>query len=101
MLLGKLTIPIFITFWVHIFLISIKNGNLIGFTEVNFLQLVVYELLILSRQKLTTVLCQGFRIRDKETESPYLIHPLTYRQVYLTKYAYFGEKTHGVLEKMP
>ena len=49
-----------------------------------------------------TVLCQGFRIRDKETEWPYLIHPLTYRQVYLTKkYAYFGEKTHGVLEKMP
>ena len=48
-----------------------------------------------------TVLCQGFRIRDKETESPYLIHPLTYRQVYLTKYAYFGEKIHCVLEKMP
>ena len=48
-----------------------------------------------------TVLCQGFRIRDKETKAPYLIHPLTYRQVYLTKYAYFGEKIHCVLEKMP
>ena len=23
--------------------------------------------------------------RDKKTESPYLVHPLTYRQVYLTK----------------
>ena len=47
-----------------------------------------------------TVLRQGFRIRDKETESPYLVHPLTYRQVYLTKDAYFGEKIHCVLEKM-
>ena len=47
-----------------------------------------------------TVLCQGFRIRDKETESPYLVHPLTYRQVYLTKDAYFGEKIHCMLEKM-
>ena len=46
-----------------------------------------------------TVLCQGFRIRDKETESPYLVHPLTYSQVYLTKYAYFGEKIHCVLVK--
>jgi len=49
---------------------------------------------------LNTVLCQGFRIRDKETESPYLLHPLTYRQVYLTKDAYFGEKIHCVLVKM-
>jgi len=48
----------------------------------------------------STVLRHGFRIRDKETESPYLIHPLTYRQVYLTKYAYFAEKIHSVLEKM-
>ena len=43
---------------------------------------------------------RGFRIRDKETESPYLFHPLTYRQVYLTKVAYFGGKIHCVLEKM-
>ena len=32
--------------------------------------------------------------RDKKTESPYLVHPLTYRQVYLTKDAYFVEKIH-------
>ena len=24
--------------------------------------------------------------RDKKTESPYLVHPLTYRQVYLTNF---------------
>ena len=48
--------------------------------------------------KYGTVLCQGFRIRDKETESLYLVHPLTYRQVYLTKVAYFGENIHCVLK---
>ena len=32
--------------------------------------------------------------RDKKTESLYLVHPLTYRQVYLTKDAYFVEKIH-------
>ena len=53
-----------------------------------------------SNKQKGTVLCQGFRVRDKETESPYLVHPLTYRQVYSTKDAYFGEKIHCVLEKM-
>ena len=43
---------------------------------------------------------RGFRIRDKETESPYLVHPLSYSQVYLTKVAYFDEKINCVLEKM-
>ena len=40
--------------------------------------------------------CSPTRIpnRDKKTESPYLVHPLTYRQVYLTKDAYFVEKIH-------
>ena len=38
--------------------------------------------------------------RDKETESPYLVHPLTYRQFYLTKDAYFGEKMHCLFVKM-
>ena len=38
--------------------------------------------------------------RDKETESPYLVHPLTYRQVYLTKDAYFIEKIHFELVEM-
>ena len=38
--------------------------------------------------------------RDKKTESPYLVHPLTYRQVYLTKDAYFVEKIHGELVEM-
>ena len=35
--------------------------------------------------------CSPTRIpnRDKKTESPYLVHPLTYRQVHLTKDAYF------------
>ena len=37
--------------------------------------------------------------RDKKTESPYLVHPLTYRQVYLTKDAYFVEKIHCELVK--
>ena len=41
-----------------------------------------------------------FRIRDKKTESPYLVHPLTYRQVYLTKDAYFVEKIHCELVEM-
>ena len=50
---------------------------------------------------LHTVLCQGFRIRDKKTESPYLVHPLTYRQVYITKDAYFVEKIHCELVEMP
>ena len=45
-----------------------------------------------------TVAGLGNRIRDKETEWLYLVHPLTYRQVYLTKHAYFGEKIHCVLE---
>ena len=51
-----------------------------------------------SKGKLTGVR-RGFRIRDKETESPYLVHPLTYRQIYLAKDAYFGEKIHCVLVK--
>ena len=38
--------------------------------------------------------------RDKETESPYLVHPLTYRQVYLTKDAYFIEKIHWEFVEM-
>ena len=38
--------------------------------------------------------------RDKKTESPYLVHPLTYRQVYLTKDAYFVEKIHCELVEM-
>ena len=38
--------------------------------------------------------------RDKETESPYLVHPLTYRQVYLTKNAYFIEKIHWEFVEM-
>ena len=38
--------------------------------------------------------------RDKKTESPYLVHPLTYRQVYLTKDAYFVEKLHCELVEM-
>ena len=38
--------------------------------------------------------------RDKKTESPYLFHPLTYRQVYLTKDAYFVEKIHCELIEM-
>ena len=38
--------------------------------------------------------------RDMKTESPYLVHPLTYRQVYLTKDAYFVEKIHGELVEM-
>ena len=38
--------------------------------------------------------------RDKKTESLYLVHPLTYRQVYLTKDAYFVEKIHCELVEM-
>ena len=38
--------------------------------------------------------------RDKETESPHLVHPLTYRQFYLTKDAYFVEKIHCELLEM-
>ena len=38
--------------------------------------------------------------RDKKTESPYHVHPLTYRQVYLTKDAYFVEKIHCELVEM-
>ena len=38
--------------------------------------------------------------RDKKTESPYLVHPLTYRQVYLTKDAYFVEKIHCELKNL-
>ena len=37
---------------------------------------------------------------DKKTESPYLVHPLTYRQVYLTKDVYFVEKIHCELVEM-
>ena len=46
--------------------------------------------------------CSPTRIpnRDKKTEWPYLLHPLTYRQVYLTKVAYFVEKIHGELVEM-
>ena len=38
--------------------------------------------------------------RDKKTESPYLVHPLTYRQVYLTKDAYFVKKLYCELVEM-
>ena len=38
--------------------------------------------------------------RDKKIELLYLVHPLTYRQVYLTKDAYFVEKIHGELVEM-
>ena len=40
-----------------------------------------------------------FRIRDKKTESPYLVHPLTYRQVYKIKEACFNVKISSVLLK--
>ena len=49
---------------------------------------------------MSTVVRRKFRIRDKKTESPYLVHPLTYRQVYLTKDAYFVEKIHCELVEM-
>ena len=48
----------------------------------------------------TTVAGLGNRIRGKETEWLYLVHPLTYRQVYLTKDAYFVEKIHCELVEM-
>ena len=47
-----------------------------------------------------TIVRRKFRIRDKKTESPYLVHPLTYRQVYLTKDASFVEKMHCELVEM-
>ena len=40
-----------------------------------------------------------FRIRDKKTESLYLVHPLTYRQVYKIKEACFNVKISSVLLK--
>ena len=48
------------------------------------------------------IYCSPTRIpnRDKKTEWPYLLHPLTYRQVYLTKDAYFVEKIHCELVEM-
>ena len=47
-----------------------------------------------------TVAGQGNRIRDKETESPYLVHPLTYSQVYKIKEACFNVKISSVLLRM-
>ena len=59
----------------------------------------IFVAALLFRTPRRTVAGLGNRIHDKETESPYLVHPLTYRQVYRIKEACFTVKISSVLLK--